>query len=140
MHRSMLTLVKASDSRNSPYGKARLQSTDSASQSPSGHPKKRSLPDWTVLKELGTHVIDEDGFTRYMGPSSGVAFAARILQEIMDDDQPADQDYYSLFSIDDFSRARALAATDHLLWEVVPTNLPPREAVDKVCAVTIHLI
>ncbi|KAF2484144.1 fungal-specific transcription factor domain-containing protein [Neohortaea acidophila] len=123
---------QASDSRNSPYGKARLQSIDSSSQSPGGHPKKRSLPDWTVLKELGTHVIDEDGFTRYMGPSSGVGFAARILQEIMDDDQPADQDYYSLFSIDDFSRARALAATDQLLWEVVPTNLPPREAVDKV--------
>lgn len=97
-----------------------------------GHPKKRSLPDWSVLRELGTHVVDEDGFTRYMGPSSGVGFAAKVLQEILDNDQPPDPEFYCLFSLDDFARSRALEAADYLLWEIVPTNLPPREIADKV--------
>lgn len=77
-------------------------------------------------------MIDEDGFTRYMGPSSGVGFAAKVLQEILDDDQPTDKDYYNLFSLDDLSRSRSLAASDLLLWEVVPTDLPRKEVAKKV--------
>ena len=121
---------QASSSRHSPYGESHLRSTGSVSSN--DHPKRQNLPDWTILRELGTHVIDEDGFSRYMGPSSGVGFSAKVLQEILDDDQPADPDFYSLFSLDDFSRSRALEAADSLLWEIVPTNLPHREVADKV--------
>ena len=121
---------QASDSKNSPYGEAHQKSNDSLSSDE--HPKKRNLPDWTVLKELGTQVIDEDGYTRYMGPSSGVGFSAKILEEILGEDQPQDSDYYCLFSQDDFSRSRSLEGADHLLWEVKPTNLPDKEAADKV--------
>lgn len=77
-------------------------------------------------------MIDEDGFSRYMGPSSGVGFSAKVLQEVLDEDQPTDPEFYSLFSLDDFTRCRALQQADHLLWEVVPTSLPPRHEVEKV--------
>ena len=102
------------------------------SPSSSDHPKKRGLPDWTVLRELGTHVIDEDGFSRYMGPSSGVGFSAKVLQEVLDDDQPPDPDFYSLFSLDDFAKGKDLEDADYLLWQVVPTNLPDRDAANRV--------
>lgn len=77
-------------------------------------------------------MVDEDGFQRYMGPSSGVGLAATVLQEILGDDQPPDPEYYCLFSLDDFARSRALEAADSMLWSVVPTNLPGRAAAEKV--------
>ena len=122
--------TQVSSSRHSPYGESYLRSGGSVSSN--DHPKKQSLPDWSVLRELGTHVLDEDGFSRYMGPSSGLGFSAKVLQEILDEDQPADPEFYSLFSLDDFSRSRALEAADSLLWEVVPTNLPDRDQANKV--------
>ena len=96
------------------------------------HPKRQILPEWTVLRELGTHVIDEDGFSRYMGPSSGLGFSAMVLQAILDNNQPPDPEFYRLFSVDDFARGRALQQADTLLWQVVPTNLPPRDVAEKV--------
>ena len=39
-----------------------------------------------------------------MGPSSGVAFTAKVLEEILGDDQPSDTDFYSLFNLDDLVR------------------------------------
>ena len=67
-----------------------------------------------------------------MGPSSGIGFAAKVLQTILQDEEPADPEFYCLFSLDDFQRSRALEEADSLLWEVVPTNLPPRDVADKV--------
>lgn len=67
-----------------------------------------------------------------MGPSSGVGFAAKILQTVLDDDQPPDPDFYYLFTLNDFRQSRALEAADALLWEINPTNLPPRAVTDKV--------
>jgi hypothetical protein len=67
-----------------------------------------------------------------MGPSSGVGFAAKVLQEVLQDEQPQDPDFYYLFSLDDFQRSRALEEADTLLWQVTPTNLPPRQLADKV--------
>ena len=75
--------------------------------SPANGNKNRSfhgLPDFLTLRELGTHVTDEDGFSRYMGPSSGVAFTAKVLEELLGDDQPSDTDFYSLFNLDDLTR------------------------------------
>ena len=69
-----------------------------------------------------------------MGPSSGVGFAAKILQAVLDDDQPGDPDFYYLFSLNDFQQSRALDEADALLWQIVPTNLPPRDLTDKVWA------
>lgn len=67
-----------------------------------------------------------------MGPSSGIGFAAKVLQEVLQDDQPADPDFYYLFSLDDFQRSKALDESDSLLWEINPTELPPRQTADKV--------
>ena len=67
-----------------------------------------------------------------MGPSSGIGFAVKVLQEVLQDEQPQDPDFYYLFSLDDFQRSRALEEADSLLWEVTPTNLPPRHVADKV--------
>lgn len=67
-----------------------------------------------------------------MGPSSGIGFAAKVLQEVLQDEQPQDPDFYYLFSLDDFARSRELEDADGMLWEINPTNLPPRELADKV--------
>lgn len=67
-----------------------------------------------------------------MGPSSGIGFATRVIQDILDDEQPTDENFYPIFSLDDFARNRLLADADSLLWEIAPTNLPPREVADKV--------
>lgn len=129
---------QAAASSNSPYGASHATSTVSTGSSE--RPKRQGPPDWTVLRELGTHVIDEDGFSRYMGPSAGVGFSAKILQEILTDNQPAEPDYYCLFSIDDFMRARRLESADTLLWEVVPTNLPNRQAANEVSLSPMRMI
>ena len=73
-----------------------------------------------------------------MGPSSGVGFAAKVLQNILQEHEPEDPDFYHLFSLDDFQRSRALEEADSLLWELIPTNLPPRDVADKVRNV-LHL-
>lgn len=67
-----------------------------------------------------------------MGPSSGIGFAAKVLQEILQEEQPQDPDFYYLFSLDDFARSRELEDADSMLWEINPTSLPPRELADKV--------
>lgn len=68
-----------------------------------------------------------------MGPSSGVGFTARVLHEVLDeDDQPTDREFYSLFNLDDFTRSQMLAEADTLLWQVTPTNLPERPETDRV--------
>ncbi|GAB7358464.1 hypothetical protein MBLNU230_g2528t1 [Neophaeotheca triangularis] len=100
--------------------------------SPEASAKRPNKPDLTVLQELGTHVIDEDGLSRYMGPSSGIGFSAQVLQEVVDEDQQEDPAYYALFSLDDFSRGNALEQSDHLLWSVSPTNLPDRASIDPI--------
>lgn len=111
---------QASSSRHSPYGEQHAAGSTS-SNADDDKPKRKGLPDWTVLRELGTHVVDEDGFTRYMGPSSGVSLAARCLQTILDDDdQPQDPEFYCLFSLEDFARNRALAAADVELFTLQP--------------------
>lgn len=50
-----------------------------------------------------------------MGPSSGIGFAAKVLQEVLQDEQPQDPDFYYLFSLDDFARSRALENADGML-------------------------
>jgi hypothetical protein len=67
-----------------------------------------------------------------MGPSSGVGFAAKVLQTVLDEDQPGDPDFYYLFSLNDFQQSRALEEADTLLWSIIPTHLPPRDVTDKV--------
>lgn len=65
--------------------------------SPEGASKRPNKPDLTVLQELGTHVIDEDGFSRYMGPSSGIGFSAQVLQEVVD--EVSDESFKSFVSL-----------------------------------------
>ncbi|KAI7578211.1 hypothetical protein KC343_g21452, partial [Hortaea werneckii] len=118
-------------SRDSPYGEDTLRRMGS----PANGTKNRSfhgLPDFLTLRELGTHVTDEDGFSRYMGPSSGVAFTAKVLEEILGDDQPSDTDFYSLFNLDDLTRGQHLADADAMLWQIQPDPLPERAEADRV--------
>ncbi|KAI6793590.1 hypothetical protein KC332_g16796, partial [Hortaea werneckii] len=118
-------------SRDSPYGEDTLRRMGS----PANGTKNRSfhgLPDFLTLRELGSHVTDEDGFSRYMGPSSGVAFTAKVLEEILGDDQPSDTDFYSLFNLDDLTRGQHLADADAMLWQIQPDPLPERAEADRV--------
>ncbi|KAI6799390.1 hypothetical protein KC363_g1279 [Hortaea werneckii] len=116
---------------DSPYGEDTLRRMGS----PANGTKNRSfhgLPDFLTLRELGTHVTDEDGFSRYMGPSSGVAFTAKVLEEMLGDDQPSDTDFYSLFNLDDLTRGQHLADADAMLWQIQPDPLPERAEADRV--------
>lgn len=87
-----------------------------------------------------------------MGPSSGVAFTAKVLEEILGDDQPSDTDFYSLFNLDDLTRGMSifgghvivveltdvvllgqhLADADAMLWQIQPDPLPERAEADRV--------
>lgn len=118
-------------SSHSPFGDTAIQK---ASQSPASSNtfKPNGVPDWTVLKELGMHVVDEDGFSRYMGPSSGVGFSVMALEEILGKEAPARPDFNGLFTIDDFTRGKALEQADYILWELVPTDLPERAEADRI--------
>lgn len=78
------------------------------------------------------HVQDEDGFSRYMGPSSGVGFSAMALDEILGKEAPSNPDFNGLFTVDDFTRGRALEQADHMLWQLVPTDLPDRAEADRI--------
>lgn len=67
-----------------------------------------------------------------MGPSSGVGFTAMVMQEVVDQDQPTDEEFYSLFSLDDFTRGKLLADADVLLWQLMPTHLPNKEETNRI--------
>lgn len=122
---------KGPSSKDSPYAEETLRKIGSPAN---GQPSRsfHGLPDFLTLRELGTHVTDEDGFSRYMGPSSGVAFTAKVLEEVLQDDQPSDTDFYSLFNLDDLTRGRLLADADSMLWQVQPSQLPNRNEADRV--------
>ncbi|KAF2763607.1 hypothetical protein EJ03DRAFT_68530 [Teratosphaeria nubilosa] len=97
------------------------------------NPPNQGIPDWTTLKELGTHVRDEEGFDRYMGASSGIAFTAKVMQAIYaGSQQPADKDFFGLFDLNDSTRARWLAESDVLLWQACPTELPNRQEAERI--------
>lgn len=67
-----------------------------------------------------------------MGPSSGVGFSAMALREILGGVQPAEPYFNGLFTVDDFNRARALEQADHVLFDLVPTELPDRQEADRI--------
>lgn len=80
--------------------------------------------DSTMIQELGAHVIDIDGHARYMGPSSGIGLARHVLQELPQNSTKCQYDLGNLFSLDDFSRGNMLSATNRMLWDVSPEELP----------------
>ncbi|KXL51067.1 hypothetical protein M433DRAFT_157809 [Acidomyces richmondensis BFW] len=121
---------KRSQSDESPYTDASVRKVGSSAVGSTSSP--HGLPDWTTLRELGSHVVDEEGYSRYMGPSSGVGFVAMVIQEILPDDTPEDADFHSLFALDDSTRHKWLADSDMLLWQVRPENLPVRNEANRI--------
>jgi hypothetical protein len=81
-------------------------------------PQQPQPPDWTTLKELGTYVRDDDGYTLYMGASSGVAFTAKVMHDVYGNEQPPDNSFFRIFAIDDTTSGKWLAESDQLLWQV----------------------
>lgn len=90
------------------------------------------LPDWTTLRELGSHVVDEEGYSHYMGPSSGIGFVAMVIHELLPDDALEDADFHSLFALDGSTRRKWLADSDTLLWQGRPEKLPDRNEANRV--------
>lgn len=78
------------------------------------------------------YVMDEDGFSRYMGPSSGVGFSVMALEEILGQNAPTNPDFNGLFTVDDFTRGKALEQADYILCELAPTDLPERAEADRL--------
>ncbi|KAF2723952.1 hypothetical protein K431DRAFT_292248 [Polychaeton citri CBS 116435] len=117
--------------RRSPYGD-RTPYAASSSIAGSSTTSNNPIKDWTALRELGSHVIDEDGFSHYLGPSSGVGFASYVLHDLMTEEQQNDPRLNTLFTLDDFNRNRTLENMDQLLWSVNPIALPDRRETDFV--------
>jgi len=90
------------------------------------------LPDWTTLRELGSHVFDEEGYSHYMGPSSGIGFVAMVIHELLPDDALEDADFHSLFALDGSTRRKWLADSDTLLWQGRLEKLPDRNEANRV--------
>lgn len=55
-----------------------------------------------------------------------------VLHEMLGDDQPRRPAFNGLFTVDDFTRGQALEQADHVLWELVPTDLPDRDEANRV--------
>ncbi|KAK4508058.1 hypothetical protein PRZ48_001795 [Zasmidium cellare] len=54
------------------------------------------------------------------------------LDEILGKDAPSNPDFNGLFTVDDFTRGKALEQADSILWELVPTDLPERPEADRL--------
>ena len=78
------------------------------------------------------HVVDEDGLSRYMGPSSGADFSIMVLHAVLGRGELREPDWKGLFTVDDFTRGKALEQADYILWELVPTDLPERAEADRI--------
>jgi len=121
---------KRSSVSDSPYTDASVRKAGSSAVGSTS--SSHGPPDWTTLRELGSHVVDEDGLSRYMGPSSGVGFVAMVMQELFQNDVPEDSDFHGLFALDDSTRQKWLADADVLLWQVRPEKLPDRNEANRV--------
>ncbi|KAH9824580.1 Fungal specific transcription factor domain [Teratosphaeria destructans] len=65
--------------------------------------------------------------------SSGIAFTATVMHAIYAGrQQPADQDFFGLFDLNDSTRARWLADSDGWLWQARPTELPVRQEGERI--------